>query len=293
MTTVAVLGSLNMDVVLRVAAMPRPGETINAASLMRSPGGKGANQAVAAARAGAAVRMLGAVGDDSDGAAMVAALEESGVDCGALLRLGDRPTGTALIVVDDHAENMIVVAGGANLAVEPAPAPAAAVRLAQLETPLAAIDTFFAEANGLTMLNAAPFEAAALPLLQRADSVVVNEHELAGYAAAAVPKGAEAAAALAAGLLTRAGQWIVATLGAEGAVAVSREQTLFVAGTPAARVIDTTGAGDCFCGVLAAGLAQGMQIGPALERAGRAAALSVGRIGAIPAMPMAAEFDAG
>lgn len=285
---VAVLGSLNSDHVLRVTTLPRPGETVLAKAVSRVPGGKGANQAVAAARAGALVRMLGAVGDDDDGRALVAALAAEGVDVTGVGTIA-AATGAAYVSVCDAGENQIVVVGGANLLVEAGIGRSGAerVRLASLETPFDAVRGFFATAGGacVKILNAAPFTAPALSLFPGCDMIVLNQSETASACGRATPFADRGDAIEAAQFL--AGQHhatIIVTLGAMGAIAVSGTDCLIAEGRDA-RVVDTTGAGDCFCGVLAARIARGSALGEAINRANTAAALAVTRRGTFSAMP--------
>lgn len=294
---VVVLGSVNQDTVLRVAAMPRPGETIASSGLTRGLGGKGGNQAIAAARAGAVVALIGAVGDDAAGREALATLGADLDVTGLAVRAG-QATGAATVLVADDGENMIVVAAGANATVgeeEIAAAPLSArVALAQLETPFGTVRRFCARARAagaLVMLNAAPASREVPALLADVDILVVNETELALVAAEAVPEDADAAVRLARSLIAREGQTVIVTLGAAGAVAVTREGTTKVPAAPAT-VIDTTGAGDCFCGVLAASLAAGLGLAEAMRRGASAAAILVGRPGAADQMPTAAEIDA-
>ena len=277
---VTVLGSINMDIVMQVESLPRPGETTLVSHSAHHPGGKGANQAVAAARMGARVAMLGAVGSDPFGDSMIAVLRAEGIDVSGIARHVDHPTGTAHIAVDARGENLILVAGGANRHVAIRPGGGAAVRVAQLEMPVGAVARFL-HGEGTTILNAAPFVAGARPIFAQCDIIVVNEVELAGYADAGddIP-------AMARGLLCREGQTIIVTLGAEGAIAVSADGLIKVPAAPA-KVVDSTGAGDCFCGVLAASIAAGMPIETAMRRAARAAALAVSKAGAIPSLPFA------
>jgi ribokinase len=297
---VCVIGSLNLDIVCRVAELPRPGETVTGLGVERLPGGKGANQAVAAARCGVPTRLIGAVGRDEAGLAMIAALDAAGVDTSPVLELEGHPTGQAFIWVSAAGENSIVVAGGANAAVTPDQvAPAALdgchVLLAQLETPVDAIEALFAQAQArgsLRILNAAPAMEAGRRLFDHADILVVNETELARYAGLAeVPTtpAAIAEAVLALGLGPR--QRVIVTLGAAGALAFTAGSILVVAGRPA-QVIDTTGAGDCFCGALAARLAEGADLEAALRWANAAASLSTERPGATPSMPERTEIEA-
>ena len=332
---VIVCGSLNMDLVARVDHLPRPGETVVGASLQRLPGGKGLNQAVAAARMGAAVAMIGARGDDADGATLAALLASEGIDTRDLRvrdprAMPDAHTGLAQVTVAADGENSIVVHGGANLSLtaeevraafavpssatsgqeassptEPpqaGPPQVAPVRvaLAQLETPLVAVSAFFEAARDAgvrTILNPAPAVADALPLLADVDLVVLNETELAIFSAAVAREGgadgsrparpADAAMMLLQGRC----QAVIVTLGAEGVWLVTGEDAVHLP-APAVTVVDTTGAGDCFCGVLAAGLAQGLDLEAAIARAVAAASLSVTRSGAAPAMPRTSELGA-
>jgi ribokinase len=309
MTSIIVCGSLNMDLVARVDHLPRPGETVAGRSLQRLPGGKGLNQAVAAARMGAAVAMIGARGDDADGATLAALLAAEGVDVRGLATRSATEaaahTGLAQVLVADDGENSIVVHGGANMTLSPdetrtalaalwpdalpaaTVAPSAPrVALAQLETPMDAVAAFLGAARAAgatTVLNPAPALPGTLPLLAQADIVVLNETELAAYA----PAGRAADAARS--LLRGACRAVIVTLGGEGAWLVTAEgDARFPA--PAVAVVDTTGAGDCFCGVLAASLAGGHRLEAALPRAVAAASLAVTRAGAAPSMPRAAEL---
>lgn len=302
MNDVVVCGSLNMDLVARVAALPRPGETVGGRGLQRLPGGKGLNQAVAAARMGARVALIGARGDDADGATLAALAADEGIDTrGVAVRdPGAMPaahTGLAQVLVADDGENVIVVHGGANATLTPdearaalaAVAPGVRVALAQLETPPDAIAAFFeaARARGArTLLNTAPALPEARALFGLADIIVLNGTELAHYAGA-TSAAEEASAARA--LLGRPGQAIIVTLGAGGAVAVTAEGVTHHP-APEVAVVDTTGAGDCFCGVLAAMLVQGLHLEAALPSAVHAASLAVTRVGAAPSMPRAAEL---
>ena len=298
--SVCVLGSLNLDIVAFVAALPAPGETVMSTRVERFPGGKGANQAVAAARSGARTHLLGAVGRDEPGDVMLAAMRQAGVETDAVMRLAEAPTGAAYIWVSAAGENSIVVAGGANLAVTPDmfdldTAARSRVLLAQLETPVATIEAFFAGAPAaagcLRVLNAAPAAEAARRLLPLTDILIVNETELALFAGSPKPPEAlDDVVAAARGLVAGPEQTVVVTLGKAGAVAVGAAGRTVIAGRPA-RVVDTTGAGDCFCGSLAARLAEGAELGPALQWANAAAALSTERAGAVPSMPTRVEIE--
>jgi ribokinase len=284
---VCVLGSINLDNVCRVAHLPAAGETLMAESFGRYAGGKGANQAVAAATWGAGTGLIGAVGRDEAGERLIAHLEDRGVEVSAVARLTDAASGQAQIWVSATGENSIVVVGGANRAVTPAQVEAAGfagckVFLSQLETPLDAIEALFASPaarRGITILNAAPAAEAARVLFPLADVIVVNQGELTLFAGDAEPAGAGDAIVPARRLISREGQTIIVTLGAAGVLAVTAQSQTLVAGCPA-RVADTTGAGDCFCGVLAATLAEGRSLAEALALANQAAALSTEQPGA-------------
>jgi ribokinase len=296
--SVCVIGSLNLDIVCRVAELPRPGETVAGLGVERLPGGKGGNQAVAAALCGAATTLIGAVGRDEAGAVMLAAMRGAGVLTDHLVELVEHPTGQAFIWVSEAGENSIVVAGGANLALAPGhvnASPGCTVFLAQLETPVDAIEALFASAaaqSGTRILNAAPAVEDGRRLFALTDILIVNETELARYAGAdSVPANLDDIVSAARRLISRARQTVVVTLGKAGAVAVDNERLVIVEGRAAA-VVDTTGAGDCFCGVLAARLAAGESLEAAMAWANTAAALSTERLGAAPSMPTLAQIEA-
>ncbi len=297
--SVVVLGAINLDVVCWTEALPKRGETLIAARSARFAGGKGANQAIAAARDGARVKMIGAVGDDDAGVVLRAALTDAGVDDVGVRTVPGMASAHGFITVDAAGDNMIVVAPGANFALTPADVRAetfasARVALCQLESPLEAVRAFLERARDAacaTIVNAAPAVLEGAPLLARADYVVVNESELAAFARVAAPESLDAAIAPARALIAHDAQIVIATLGPLGAVAVSRERVVKIAGR-AVRAVDPTGAGDCFCGVLAGALAAGAALEDAMARANAAAALSVTREGAIPSLPARAEIDA-
>jgi ribokinase len=299
MGRVIVVGSVNVDLVATADRFPRPGETVAGRSFARHPGGKGANQAIAAARMGAPAMMAGAVGADAFGRFMETVLADAGVDLALLRRVEDAPTGVALITVAGS-DNSIVVVAGANGAVslpDPFPVAPGDVVVAQLETPLAATRAAFAAARAVgavTILNPAPASRDALEVLPLSHVVVVNETELATLTARALsdpPTAAEVTSSMHA-LRSHAGQTVITTLGARGLVAAAEPGGLIeIPGHPVA-VTDTTGAGDCFVGALAAGLAQGRTLREALIHANAAAALSVQRPGAGSSMPCAAQVEA-
>ncbi len=290
---VTVLGSINVDTIFSVSALPRPGETVMASGSVRAPGGKGSNQAVAAARMGTSTRMIGAVGDDADGVWMRGLLQEDGVAVDMVLTLSGIATGAAVIAVDARAENLIVVAPGANASLTSAALPPGIddVLLAQFEIPLETIAAAFAAAHGPRILNAAPALVDGAFLFAESDIVIVNEHELALYAGRASVETHGDAETAARSLISHSGQAVVVTLGADGALAVWQDRALHVPGLPVSPV-DTVGAGDCFCGALAALIAEGLTLEAALPIANAAAALCTQARGAAPAMPRRAAVEA-
>ena len=294
--SVCVVGAINLDWLVRVDELPRPGETVLASGLSRHAGGKGLNQAIAAARAGAEVAMVGLVGADEASDWLLEVLVQAGVDTARVGRHPTAPTGQAFVTVSEAGENTIVVAAGANAALSPVPVGAvvgARVLLAQFETALAPVASLLeADLPGcLKVLNAAPALPAGAHLFKACDVLVFNQTELAAYAGQPAPlQEVDAAVQAARRLLARPRQSVVVTLGAEGVLIVDAVRIEHVAGRPA-RVVDTVGAGDCFCGVLAAGLDEGRSLAAAAARANAAAALAVGRHGAASAMPTRAEID--
>lgn len=297
---VIVVGSLNSDLVVGVERMPEPGETVLGTSLERHPGGKGLNQAVAAARLGATVAMVGAVGSDEAGAWLRDVAATEGIDTAHITTL-DGPSGTAFIEVDDRGQNRIVVIPGANDALdaehvthairELAPRHGAAVVLMQGEIPLPAIEAALrvgSEVGATTILNPAPVRD--YPMLGRADIVVPNEHEAAqitGLETATTVDATEAARTL----VDRGARTAIITRGARG----SLWSTGSAGGTVGAfRVvaIDTVAAGDAFCGGLAAAIAQGASLTDAMRRASAAGALAASRTGAVPSLPTLEELEA-
>ncbi len=291
---IVVFGSLNMDIIVRVPHLPEPGETVLAPEHRTAPGGKGANQAVAAARAGARVAMAGCVGADDNGRDLAAVIGREGVDTG-LISVGGKPTALAMIPVDGAGANQIVVSSGANGEarqdrVTDDVLGAASTLLLQHEVPRAENIALArrARAAGLrVILNAAP---AAPVVPETLDLLVVNEVE-AGVVGGAlgIPSGdpLDLAQALADG----AGLATVVTLGERGCIAVAPGERWRVAGL-AVRAIDSVGAGDAFCGTLAAALDAGLALVDALRRATVAGALACLEPGAMPALPHAASVDA-
>ncbi|MFJ6698616.1 ribokinase [Streptomyces sp. NPDC091272] len=290
----AVLGSTNMDLVAYVAKAPAPGETVTGLSCRTVPGGKGANQAVAAARAGGEVTMIGAVGTDDFGARLRDALARSGIDTGSL-RTADGPSGTAHIVVDGDGGNSIVVIPGANDTVtalalgDEAVIGCAYALLVQLELPMSVVTAGATAARGhgvMTILTPAPAVPMPPELLAVTDLLVPNEHEAAALTGLHDPL-------LAARALLDDVPAVLVTLGAAGSTYVSREtpEPVFVPAHPA-EPVDTTAAGDTFVGALAVALGEGRPMPEAMRWASGAAALSVGRHGASTSMPYRQEIDA-
>jgi ribokinase len=294
---VAVVGSLNLDIVVPVPRHPTPGETVLGGDHFQNPGGKGANQAVAAARLGQPVAMVGRVGDDDAGRALLSALRADGVDTRGVVVTDGAPTGIALIAVDERGENSIVVSPGANARVSAgdvetaaAALEGAAVLLLQLEVPVEAVSRAASLAGGTVVLNPAPAPPAALPaeLLAGIDVLVPNRGELARLAGADVAATLEEVEAQAVGLR---GPPVVVTLGSEGALVVESDG---VAHVPAPRVgaVDTTAAGDAFCGALADALVGGQSLVDAARWAVRAAAITCTRPGAQASLPRRDDVEA-
>jgi ribokinase len=300
MGRVVVAGSINMDVVATAERHPAVGETVAGQQVLYFPGGKGANQAVAAAKLGAETILIGRLGADAFGAELRTFLVRQGVDLSLVRESTDAHTGTAIITIA-NADNTIVVVPGANGLVSAGDVAAARpakgdVAVSQFEIPLPAITAFFQRARAAgatTILNPAPARPAGPELLGLVDILVLNETELgllSGKALSAADKiecFIDAAKALR--IIER--QTICVTLGKRGVVALTGDEALIVRGR-AVTAVDTTGAGDCFVGALAAQLADGAAIRDALRYANVAASISVQRMGAAPSMPTAAEVAA-
>ncbi|PWW00069.1 ribokinase [Hoeflea marina] len=292
------IGSLNIDLIAATPRLPRPGETVPGTDFSTAAGGKGANQALAARRAGATVRMAGAVGNDQFAAPALELLSGAGVD---LVHVAHRPvpTGTALILVGGDGENMITVIPGANGTVTPDMARAALsgagtgdTLLLQMEIPAAAIEAALAAARAQgvrSILNIAPLTGEVTGLSALADIVVANETEFEMLSGKPAGSPAEIRACLEA-LHGARGQTLVVTLGADGVLAAHDGGIIAVAAIPISPV-DTVGAGDTFCGYLAQGLDAGLDFASALGRASVAGALACLRHGAQPSIPLSAEVD--
>lgn len=273
---IAVVGSVNLDLVASCPRLPRPGETVSARAFNRYPGGKGANQALAARRCGADVTLLAAVGDDPEAEAALALLAEDGVDL-SRLTVVEAPTGLALIAVDGNGENQIVVIPGANHAVTPENVDTAGYDavLCQLEIPLETVTAAARSASGLLCVNAAPAQDLPGEVLERADVLIVNETER-----DALGDSLADTAAL-----------VVVTLGAAGAKAYRNRRLVTERRPPPVDPIDTVGAGDAFCGALVTALAEGAGVESALSWAVTAGALATTRHGAQPSLPTRTEIE--
>ena len=274
--TLAVIGSVNLDLVARVERLPVPGETVTGATFASYPGGKGANQALAARRLGAEVLLVARVGSDANAAPALALLQAGGVDLTAVKVDESAPTGVALIAVDDHAENHIVVAPGANACLAPTDIPESVLTdavLCQLEVPVATLEQVAARATGFLAMNLAPARELPAAVLARADLLVVNEGEAAFYGAS----------------LHEARGFVAITYGGAGAALFRGGIEVARAAPPRITPVDTTGAGDAFTAALVVALLESQSPVDALRFACAAGAAAASRAGAQPALPMRAE----
>lgn len=271
---IAVVGSVNLDLVTRLEKLPAPGETLSARGFERVPGGKGANQALAARRLGAQVRLLAAVGDDQLADDALALLRAEGVDTGQVTRMPGTPTGLAMIEVDDSGETTIVVVPGANAAlrIDPNQVTDARAVLTVLEVPDEAVSAAAAGAREFFAINAAPARPIPPDALARADLIVVNRAEY--------PKipGLENA------------RLVAITLGADGAVLLRNGTQVSTSAAPVVTAVDGTAAGDAFTATLVLGLVRGDDETHALGAACAAGALTASRPGAQPSLPTADEL---
>lgn len=286
--SVVVLGSANVDVVIGLERIPNPGETVITDDSRQGRGGKGNNQAVAAARSGAPTAFLGAVGADESGDFLLSGMHEAGIDTSLVRRTTTVTSGTAYVMVDQHAQNAIVVVAGANSRMsdltpaEQRAVAAADVLLMQLEIPMhtvvAAAKTARA-AGTYVMLNAAPYAELPAELIDSIDLLIVNEHE------AALTAGINGTAEQLAQRITERIPDVLITLGAAGALLYRRGSAPVRVQAPKVRAVDTTGAGDTFCGAYAAAKVSGVDERQALELAASAAALAVQTPGAAASIP--------
>ena len=292
---ITVLGSINLDLIGTVTRLPKPGETVPGGTFRTAAGGKGANSALAARRAGSQVRMFGAVGSDAFADEALAELKAGGVDL-STVTAAPGPTGIAMILVDEHGENVIAVLPGANGTLRPGDADAALegldagdVLMLQQEIPQETTERALelANAQGVTaILNTAPFLGTTPQLARKAAIVIANETEF-----ALLSGGSGALETQMRAWAKETGKTIVVTLGGDGARAATPDAFLSV---PALKIepVDTVGAGDTFCGYLAAGLDAGLGLEGAMRRAAAAASLACLKPGAQPSIPTAAEVEA-
>ena len=294
---ITVIGSIGFDLTTISDRLPRPGETLVGTGFVSGPGGKGANQALAACRAGAVTRMVGAVGSDAFAPQALALLKDGGVDLSAVKAV-DGATGIALIFVGGTGENMIVIAQGANARVTPQQAIAAPLAkgdhlLLQLEIPLEAVASAITQARNAgarSLLNTAPFHPGAVPLMMEADITVANETEF-DLACEAMGLNSPGRKARMADFVKRSGRAIIVTLGGDGAIAATPDGFVSVEALKI-KPVDTVGAGDTFCGFLGAALDAGANLETAMRHASAAGSLACLKPGAQPAIPSKQDVDA-
>ncbi|GAA4159273.1 ribokinase [Gryllotalpicola daejeonensis] len=291
------VGALNADLGIRVDRLPAPGETVAGRDVHVLPGGKASNQAVAAARLGGSVRLVGAVGDDENGRMLREHSAAAGVDVSFVAVLPEVPTGQAIIPVDDDGENAIILVPGANGAITPAGIPAeayvdAAVVCLSLEVPMAVVQRAAARAlmaGARVVLNPSPFQPLPPSLLDATDVLIVNELEAGQLLGVPVDLDSGGVEALCSALAPHGITRLVVTRGAAGAVVIDGDEVTQLAATRV-DAVDTTGAGDAFTGAVAVGLAEGRSLAEAAAEASVVAAFSATRRGAQPSYPTAAEL---
>lgn len=289
-----------MDIVASVPRLPVPGETVPSTTMVHLPGGKGGNQAIAAARAGAPTSMIGRVGADAFGRALRVFLADNDVDVSQVEFIGERPTGTALVTVDAAGDNTVVISSGANETLSPAAVDVSAIApedvvVAQFESPVSAVSVFLKAAGSCgatTLLNAAPALDLPADLESSVDILVVNENELARLSGRPVDAASPISAILSAITAVPGSRAVatIATLGHRGVVGRLGDLEFALPARPV-RAVDTAGAGDCFVGVLAARIAAGDDLQVGIRYANTAASLCVQRPGGAPAMPTWDEIE--
>ena len=294
---IIIIGSINMDIVSHVAKLPRPGETVCGKDFTYIPGGKGANQAIAAHRLGGNVQMLGKIGRDAFGKNIMQFFQKEGIPTDGIIVAGDTSTGAAFVAVDSSAENVIFVSGGANHDLSISDVRHVFIEKgdivsATLETPIQVTKQLFSKAKkagAITMLNAAPAIVEAETIFHLVDYLVINETELSVFAHTTIPKGIDSVVQ-SMKKLKRNRMNIITTLGNKGVIASISDEILIVEGHTV-NAIDTTAAGDCFVGALVVALQEDRGIKKAIDFANTAAAVSVQRLGASSSLPTRKEVE--
>lgn len=295
--SVLVFGSLNLDLVTYADKLPAIGETIVGEKLLKFPGGKGLNQAIAARRAGSEVLMVGSIGNDADGDYLFDILKSENIDPKFITKTSEQ-TGIAVIEVSKSAENRIIIIAGANSKSRFSnevltSSPSVTVSLAQLETPIAEVAKFIHEskaAGKITILNPAPIQKLDQQLLQDTDYLIANETEVSFLIGSAVEHlSKDEAVTIARQLQKNGSKKVIITLGEQGSVYLDQEKELF---TPAYKVkaVDTTAAGDAFCGAFATAISENKPVEYALKFASAAGGLAATKAGAVPSLPTQQEI---
>jgi len=295
--SVLVFGSLNLDLVTYADKLPAIGETIVGEKLLKFPGGKGLNQAIAARRAGSEVLMVGSIGNDADGDYLFDILKSENIDPKFITKTAEQ-TGIAVIEVSKSAENRIIIIAGANAKTRFSnevltSSPLVTVSLAQLETPIAEVAKFIHEskaAGKITILNPAPIQKLDQQLLQDTDYLIANETEASFLIGSAVEHlSKDEAVTIARQLQKNGSKKVIITLGEQGSVYLDQEKELF---TPAYKVkaVDTTAAGDAFCGAFATAISENKPVEYALKFASAAGGLAATKAGAVPSLPTQQEI---